>query len=284
MKGKVLVIVVSYNGMRWLSRCVDSVRASIHPADLIVIDNASTDGSPEFLSQSGVRLVRNAGNLGFGAANNIGIRVAIEEGYDYVYLLNQDAWIMPDTIGKLVSAASSGKAGILSPVQLNAEGTMDWNFRKKCSPYLRRHVSQGVVNVPFVMAAHWLITRKCLLKTGLFSPAFAHYGEDDNYIDRAQYHGFDCVVVRDAYAVHDRPDAPNPYGKRMDLKCISAVRGVSDPGTPLILSMVWQPVRLIAFAALHRSSRVLHYIPHLVSRYPELASLRRKTRSAGAFL
>ena len=66
--------------------------------------------------------------------------------------------------------------------------------------------TKEIYEVKDVMAAHWLISRDCLLKTGCFSPTFRHYGEDDNYLDRAIFHGFKVGIIPATKAVHDRAD------------------------------------------------------------------------------
>ena len=122
MNSEILVIIVTFNGMRWLEKCISSVRSSTVQADIIAIDNGSTDGSVEWLQKHGVQVVANNSNIGFGAANNIGMKLAIEEGYSYVYLLNQDAWLEPDTIEILLKGFEYSRYGILSPVQNDASG------------------------------------------------------------------------------------------------------------------------------------------------------------------
>ena len=64
-------------------------------ADLYVFDNDSTDGSADFVAAHfpQAKLVRSAENLGFSKPNNLGFDYALKHGYDYVYLLNQDAWL-----------------------------------------------------------------------------------------------------------------------------------------------------------------------------------------------
>ena len=118
---KILVIVVTYNGLKWLDRCLGSVRASEVPADLYVWDNDSTDGSADWVQGHfpEAKLVRSADNLGFAEANNMGLRHALDKGYDYVYLLNQDAWIEPSTLGTLVAASEAHPDyAVLSPLQM----------------------------------------------------------------------------------------------------------------------------------------------------------------------
>ncbi|MBO4567236.1 MAG: glycosyltransferase [Bacteroidales bacterium] len=286
MDAEILVIIVTFNGMQWMERCIRSVNASSVPADIIVIDNGSTDGTPEWLEKNGVEVIRSSGNIGFGAANNIGMQRALEEGYSFVYLLNQDAWVMPDTL-KILSDAfyATGGYGILSPVQYDASGKkMDRQFAKRCKRYLRRQKDAAVANVPFVMAAHWMISRGCLMETGGFSPAFTQYGEDDNYIDRAKWKGYRCGVVRAAGAVHDRADRPSSPERKMFLKCNGSIARVSMPGFGALLRLLWETVRLAMTGIVHFSKAPFRFIGTLWKRFPELMRYRRQSRKRGAFL
>ena len=81
MNSEILVIIVTFNGMRWIDRCIDSVRKSDVPADILVIDNGSTDGTVERLQKKSVEVRSNSANIGFGAANKIGLLEVLEKGY-----------------------------------------------------------------------------------------------------------------------------------------------------------------------------------------------------------
>ena len=240
---KILVIVVTYNGLRWLERCLGSVRASEVPADLYVWDNDSVDGSADFVSGHfpEAKLIRSADNLGFAEANNMGMQYALDKGYDYVYLLNQDAWLEPSTLGTLVAAhLAHPEYGVLSPLQMtdgfekldkqfenllpDSEGIHFQNRRCATPPKWAppSYDAEGGTDsgsacppksVPRVMAAHWLIPCKVLEKVGLFSPLFPIYGNDDNWCDRARYHGFKVGIVPEARAVHDRAYREEPKEK-----------------------------------------------------------------------
>ena len=209
-----MVIIVTYNAMSWLKRCLGSVLSSSIQSDIIVIDNGSTDGTQNYIKEyfPNVILRQSTENLGFGKANNIGLQYALDHGYDYVYLLNQDAWVMPDTFEKLIEAQlKNPRFGIISPLQLQANMQhLDTNFNLlcgRCTGLLDDLVLgelQDIYEVPVVMAAHWLISKECLRKVGGFSPTFPHYGEDDNYANRTQYHGFSIGIMPQAKAVHDR--------------------------------------------------------------------------------
>jgi GT2 family glycosyltransferase len=217
---KLLVIIVTYNAMQWAKRCFDSLKASKIANDVFVVDNGSSDGTQDYIKNNYPTVIfkQSETNLGFGKANNIGLQYALDNHYDYVYLLNQDAWIMPDTFEKLVKVQRENPVfGILSPMQLQGnEKNFDKNFRNLA---LYRPLNdvfpiddlyfddlKDVYEVNFVMAAHWLISIDCLKKVGGFSPTFRHYGEDDNYIQRTKYYNFKIGVVPNANAIHDRAD------------------------------------------------------------------------------
>ena len=138
---RVLVIIVTFNAMHWIDRCLGSLEESSVRPDILVIDNCSLDGCDEYVKERypGVQMICNAENVGFGAANNIGLKVALEKGYDYVYLLNQDAWLEKDTLEIMLDAFErTRRYAVLSPVQVNANGKMDAQFAKKCKKHLQK--------------------------------------------------------------------------------------------------------------------------------------------------
>ncbi|MCO6174328.1 glycosyltransferase family 2 protein [Flavobacterium sp. NRK F10] len=203
---KVAVILVTYNGERWLEKCLKSLQNSIFKVQVIAIDNASTDNSISILKEFDfVELIQSKENLGFGKANNIGIHKAIEAGFEYLFLLNQDTWIYPQTIQNLVLIADGNPDyGIVSPVHFSAdEKALDANFEMYWNRKTRA-VSQVVDEVPFINAAAWLLPKRVIEKVGYFEPMFSHYGEDRNYSDRVHYHGFKTIVVKNSEICHDR--------------------------------------------------------------------------------
>ncbi|MBK9176756.1 MAG: glycosyltransferase family 2 protein [Flavobacteriales bacterium] len=211
------VVVVTYNAMRWADRCFGSLRAVGPSVHAVVVDNGSSDGTVEHLRTAfpEVEVIEAGGNIGFGQANNKGLARARAASAEHVFLLNQDAWVLPGTIPRLVSVAAENPGfGILSPMHLNGAGdALDYNFScaiepKRCSGlysdiYLGR-AADKVYTTRFVNAAAWLVARKCLETVGGFDPLFFHYGEDDNYVGRVHYHGFKVGVLPSAVIHHDR--------------------------------------------------------------------------------
>jgi GT2 family glycosyltransferase len=213
----VYVVIVTYYGIEWVEKCFSSLKQSLIKVKVITIDNGSNDGTKEIILERypEVDLIQSEVNLGFGKANNIGIRKAYDAGANYVFLLNQDAWIEKDTIQILIdSSLKNLEYGILSPIQLNGEGNgLDRNFSLYISPencenlYSDKwcnRINDKPYETRFVNAAAWLLTRKCIEIVGGFNPSFYHYGEDDNYIHRLKYHGLKVGICAQAIIYHDR--------------------------------------------------------------------------------
>ena len=218
---KVFVIVVTYNGTKWYDRCFGSLIASSIPLDILAIDNASTDGTCKYIRQhfSEVTMMPQDKNLGFGQANNLGMKYALENDADYVFLLNQDAWVEPATIENLISVQKSNpEYGIISCIHLNPEQIKIWQLNCICNdkitdPLLFNDLYfnrlKDVYDTQYVNAAAWLLPRKTLETVGGFDPIFFHYGEDDNYINRVLYHGMKIGICPKERIVHDmRLDRP----------------------------------------------------------------------------
>jgi GT2 family glycosyltransferase len=222
--------VVTFNGMQWIKHCLDSLLLSSCPLHIVVIDNCSNDGTPAFIKKhyATIQLIEPGKNLGFGQANNIGFNIAIAEKADLVFLLNQDAWIETNTIEQLVRAQVENPGyGIISPLHFDGEGIeLDRYFLeyllKSCAHEFIQSKNDWpanqLVNTGFVNAAAWLITMDCLKKTGGFDPVFFHYGEDQNYAQRALYWGFKIGVHPTARICHDR--ALRIAGTPTDIKTI----------------------------------------------------------------
>ncbi len=258
---KVVVIIITYNPLQWIQKCLNSLRLSSTAVEICVVDNCSTDGAQEVIQTNylEVDFIQSSKNLGFGAANNIGIKKAFDNGADYVFLLNQDAWVEFDTIEKLILAQQNEpQYGIVSPMHLNGEGTaLDFNFSNYIIPFeckalysdiFLNKIKKGLYEVKFVNAAGWLISRKCLENIGGFNPSFFHYGEDDNYVDRVHFHQLKVGVLATTRLFHDREERnKNIYFE--DSQLIFKRRIVSKASNPFLqFSFLSENKRLYHFA------------------------------------
>lgn len=301
---QITVIIATHNAQKWIRTCLKCLDASTIPLKTLVVDNASEDRTTSIIRREfqKVRVIEQACNLGFGQANNVAMRQAYEDQTDYLFLLNQDVYVYPDTVARLVNAHQTHpEYGILSPVQLNGEGTnLDYRFRK----YLSRHYEAGLIEslinpypcaagmlpVRFVNAATWLISRHCLEKTGLFHPLFHHYGEDNNYCSRSQYQGFKTGVYAGAAARHDRkafvrgPQSIVKKIRQVPLYTLLDIR--KGPETARVLATckmigyVWKgilrlsPDIILTSVSEWRSLR---------KRWPEIQSVRREMKGTFAW-
>ena len=226
---KVLVIVVTYNGMRWLQRCLDSV---YDQADVYVFDNDSTDGSADFVASRypSAKLVRSAENLGFSVPNNKGFEYAVKKGYEYVYLLNQDAWLEPGALDLLVAAAEAHpEYGVLSPMQYQdgyekLDRQFEMRYARARGPrydsgkakgrVIPSEASESPIEVSRIMAAHWLVPVKVIERIGPFEETlFPLYGQDDEWCQRLHFFGLKVGVIPAVRAVHDRACRPESKEK-----------------------------------------------------------------------
>lgn len=213
---KIFAIVVTYNGMKWIEECLSSLYESSIPLEVIVVDNCSSDETVVYIKSKfpDVILFGPKENLGFGKANNIGMSYALRQNADFVFLLNQDAFVNKNTIEKLVRIAQSKpEYGVLSPIQLDYSGKLletyffrfmaEDNSRSFYSDFVLANQLKEVYDIDFIQAAAWLLPKKTLLEIGGFDPVFFHYGEDDNYCQRLLYHKMKIGVVTNTYIRHD---------------------------------------------------------------------------------
>jgi len=118
---KIFSVIVTYNGLKWYDRCFGSLQNSSIPVSVVVVDNGSTDGTVDYIRcrYPEIVVLQQNENLGFAKANNIGMRYALDHGADYVFLLNQDAWINEkNTISELVRISKENpQYYILAPLQ-----------------------------------------------------------------------------------------------------------------------------------------------------------------------
>jgi GT2 family glycosyltransferase len=217
---RVTVVVLTWNRLAETRACLASLQALDYPAlTLSVIDNASSDGAAAALRAEfpAAALRRNEKNLGYTGGNNAAIRAALADGADYVWLLNNDATVAPDTLARLIAVAEADAGiGLLSPLILRpgatgegppgnggiggdgtrpefAGGLLDLaagSYRSTEDPALGRHW-QAAHPDRFVLTGTALLLRRALIeRIGLLDERFFAYWEDTDYALRALQAGF----------------------------------------------------------------------------------------------
>lgn len=254
----VLTVIVTYNGSKWIEKCISSLLNSSTVTDILVIDNLSNDNTLEIISNNfrSIELLKLNENIGFGKANNIGLKKFLRYKYEYVFLLNQDAWVETNTIGELIEIQKKNtNYGILSPFQISGDcRKIDNNFSK----YILTEISSDLISdlffgrplkevyeASFINAAIWLISRDCIERVGGFDPLFKQYGEDNDYAKRALINGYKIGVCPKILGYHDRPqtiDVKQYWDKNRILG--NRLLKLKDPNNPLPSKMKVQLIYL----------------------------------------
>lgn len=219
---KVLVIIIVFNGEHWIEKCLNSLEKDSLKSEILCIDNNSTDKSVDLIIENfpNVQIIKNVSNLGFGQANNIGFQYAIEKGFEFVFLLNQDTWVQDNVIYKLHRTyVKNYLKGILSPLHLSPNNQdLDFSFEFGLrSQTNSRFISYFLLNssfknefykVEFINAAAWFFSLDFLKEIGGFNPSFYHYGEDNNFGHRVSKFGYHFYIDPSAIIFHDCPQVP----------------------------------------------------------------------------
>ncbi|MGE0572234.1 MAG: glycosyltransferase family 2 protein [Dehalococcoidia bacterium] len=211
------IIVVSFNSGEFLDGCLDSIGTGASAGlaiNILVVDNASTDGTPdrvEARTEPWIRLKRNEGNLGFAAAANIGIR---ETRGEYILLLNPDTVLSPDAVRAAVTfLQETDDAAIVSPKLVLQGGAIDPGCHRgfptpwasftylagleKFFPKVRLFNGYHRWDLPLdevhavdaVSGAFMLFRRSLVDRIGLFDERFFMYAEDVDFCMRAKQAG-----------------------------------------------------------------------------------------------
>ena len=137
MDGKTAAIVVTYNRLPMLRRCIEALRSQTEPCDILVIDNASTDGTAQWVTaQADVRYHSTGENIGGAGGFNRGLRLAMQRGYDFLWLMDDDCLPEEDALRQLHRAGQGlgGHYGWLSSVALWTDGEVCLMNRQKLVP------------------------------------------------------------------------------------------------------------------------------------------------------
>lgn len=210
----VYVIVLTYNGKRWIDNCLNSVlKTNYSNFKVLVIDNASKDGVAKYIEKKfpQVMLIKNKKNYGFARGNNIGIKFALRNNADYIVLLNQDTKVDPNWICELIKVSEKDKQiGILSPMQYDYDGkNIDRNFLNNILKFQTNFIAdqaknkiEGVYDTNKIIGAAMMLTRKIIEEIGLFDQMYFLYAEEEDFCRRALFHGFRIVIVTTSRIQH----------------------------------------------------------------------------------
>ena len=212
---QISIVIVGMNNRAFLPACLGTVAGLDYPEDKIEIiyaDNASSDGSVEYVGENypSVRIIRNRRNLGFAEGTNVGLRVARGE---YLVLLNADAELDRGWMTHMLACFQAdpyvGIAGCKiyfthTKKLQHAGGYYDVYARPHHYGYSQEDRGQFDERreVGYVTGAALMISRRCLSEIGLLDPYYFAYGEEIDWAEAAKRAGFKIMYVPEAVAYH----------------------------------------------------------------------------------
>ena len=215
---KAAIVILNWNGCADTLECLDSLRNLDYPARHVVVDNGSSDGSAQVVREKfpDVEVIQTGSNLGYAGGNNVGIRAMLEQGIDYLLLLNNDTVMDTGALSRLIEAGESFPdaavfgAKILSyeePERVLFAGAVEvpagayYYFltdgkRSLCVD------CDDVSDTPFVHGAGFMIRASTLGDIGLLDERYFLYFEETDFCSRARQKGHRVVVVPRARIRH----------------------------------------------------------------------------------
>lgn len=221
------IIIVSWNAKKYLAECLQSIseETANHHSEIIVVDNASTDGSPEYVRKRfpNIKLICNDANVGFAKANNIGIRQSTGK---YKFLINSDVIVLKGCFDKMLEYMDQhSETGMLGPRILNPDGTLQpscmgfpnlWNnfcrafaldsFFPKSRLFGGRLMAfsphDTICGAEVLNGCFWMVRQEALDQVGLLDENFFIYGEDNDWCKRFGDAGWKVVFFPGAEAIH----------------------------------------------------------------------------------
>lgn len=226
MVPKIFVLILNYQGRDTLADCIRSVlQSDCQNLEIVVVDNASKDGSFEYARANFPRLhfIGSTQNRGFAAGNNLGIRFAVEKGADYVFLLNNDAFVERNTLAiMLKEAKKQATPSVMSPVIMKGNkdssqvwfcgGAIDWKHMRcvHMNPQMKPG-GDAVYDTQYVTGCAMLIPKEIIRSVGLLDEKYFLYYEDADYCVRAKKAGFGIKVCPSAHVYHlEKSEVNNP--------------------------------------------------------------------------
>lgn len=240
-KSTVGVVILNHNGRTLTEICVRSLLASAYsPIAIFVVDNASTDGSVEYLRSQfpQITILENPENLGVTGGRNCGFRAVCQQGMDYVLSLDNDVHIDPQAIEKLVRVANSNpQIGILGPKTYHDNGsgllqcvggsiayTENVTIERGANKRDRGQYDQ-IEDVDYFPGCTFMARREVMERLNFLDESFYGYGhEDTDFCTRAALLGYRIVYVPTAVMWHGGSSTIGSYSPRK--KYLEAVNSI----------------------------------------------------------
>lgn len=219
---KVSVVILNFKVADLVISCVKSVQKSDYKdISIIVVDNNSQDGlEGKIKDYKDVEFIQTGKNLGYSGGNNVGIKKALKDGADYVFVLNPDTTITKDTIDILLSRTEQYQADIVGPKIYFENSEQNSSSKKKIwfaggifdkANVLGSHKGVNEVDkgqhdkdeeVDFISGAALFVKSEVFKKVGLFDENYFLYYEDSDLCYRAKQAGFKIMYIYQAIVFH----------------------------------------------------------------------------------
>ncbi|MCG2725692.1 MAG: glycosyltransferase family 2 protein [Elusimicrobia bacterium] len=256
-----VVIIVNWNGERFLKDCLGSVFAQGYiNFNVILVDNGSTDGSIEFIKKnySGVEIIPLDKNYGFAKANNIGMEAALKDKtIEYIALLNNDTKAEKNWLGELINTMSSdNKIGICASKMLRMDNPhvldstghifIDGIIYDRGGNEPDKGQYDKQLNIVGACAGACLYRKKMLEAIGLFDESFGSHYEDAELSWRAYKAGWKAKYAPESIVYHKRGGTSENNKKLQEdiknLSVINIVRTIRRHATAkqkLKITLIW---------------------------------------------
>lgn len=255
---KVAIVVLNWNGGDDTIACLDSLAGLDYPEiAVIVVDNGSADDSVARIraAKPQVRMIETGKNLGFGGGCNVGMRAAIADGADYVWLINNDATVATDALTELVHVAEKderiGAVGSVIFDQGQRDRVQLWGGGKVnlWTGASRHRRTPG--RVDFISGASALIRSRALKEVGFFDDAsFFMYWEDTDLGFRLRKGGWKLAVAEKSRVWHEESSSLGRGSpKLIEYFTRSAVaflrKHAALPVVPIAVNLVGRTAKLV---------------------------------------
>ena len=224
---RIVAVVLNTNRREDTLACLGALAHSTYPnVGVMVLDNGSNDGSPEAIRAQfpAVQVVPLAENLGYAGNNNVGIKLAVAQGADWVFVLNEDTLVEPECLTHLIEAAERDpRLGVLGPMVYtfdaeprisSAGGRVRWAIADAVNEGMGELDSgqYPARAVDFINGCGLLVARAALQKAGYLDDSFFIYFEETDWCVRIQRAGFGIWFEPAARMRHKAPIHHSNFG------------------------------------------------------------------------
>lgn len=212
----VYIILVNYNGINDTINCIDSLsKIKYDNYKILVVDNASRDGSVKKIKDKNIELIELKENIGFAGGNNKGIEVALKENADYVLLLNNDTEVEPYFLNHLVDRAEKDKSigCVGGKIYYFDNKNIIWFAGGKINRFTGKthhigadEIDKGMYDVPmeqdYITGCMMLVRTSVFRKTGFMKDTYFLYYEETDWCVRMRNDGYKLIYEPNAVIYH----------------------------------------------------------------------------------